>query len=383
MNLLDLLYGRGIQLRKVATTHGGEHQGPCPWCAGTNRFHVWPEKHTIDKQGATVKVPGAYWCRQCARNGDAIQFVMDYDHVTFKEAISKLGIKQDQVDQRRYPRRPPGADGRPPSDWQPAERPDPEGNWKQEAQKFVLSSAEQIFEAPEALAYLAGRGIREDAVMEFWLGWNPGTPSKTPGGKTWGLFRKREEWGLLPEKDEKTGKAKPLWLPVGWVIPYIVGASVVRIRIRQTDGAEFGPRYYMAPGSSSATMVIEPVPPTDHDVYVIVESELDAVLIAQEARDLCGVVALGSASTRPDKAAAAKLGRAAHILNALDNDGAGAKESGKWWREHYPDAERWTVPEGKDPGEAWKAGVNLREWIKEGLPEGLRKNKTGLMELEG
>jgi hypothetical protein len=163
-----------------------------------------------------------------------------------------------------------------------------------------------------------------------------------------------------------------LWLPIGWVIPYIQGDQVVRVRIRQLDGAEFGPRYYMVPGSSSATMVIEPRHPGYRDVYVIVEAELDAILIAQEASDLVGVMALGSSSTRPDKIATEKLNRAAHILNALDADGAGEKESGKWWRENYPDAERWPVPEGKDPGEAWQKGVDIREWVMEGLPEGLR-----------
>jgi hypothetical protein len=375
VNLLDFLYSRGIQLRKAGSTAGGEWQGPCPWCGGDDRFHVWPEKNTTDKQGREVKVPGAYWCRpglgHCGRSGDAIQFVIDYDHVTFKEAISKLGINSDYAGWCRYPKERRPESGSAP--WQPAERPDPAGTWKGEAQKFVMWAADRIFESPDTLLYLARRGIREETVAEFWLGWNPGTPSKKPGGKTWGLFRKREEWGLLPEKDEKTGKAKSLWLPVGWVIPYIVGGDVVRIRIRQPDDFEFGPRYDFVEGGSATTMVIEPAPPTDHDVYVVVESELDAVLIAQEARDLCGVVALGSASTRPDKAAAVKLGRAAWILNALDADGAGAKESGKWWREHYPEAVRWPVPEGKDPGDAWKAGVNIREWITEGLPEGLRR----------
>jgi hypothetical protein len=335
--------------------------------------------HTTDKEGRSVQVPGAYWCRpgigQCGRHGDAIQFVMDYDHVTFKEALGKLGVKLDQVDRHRYPKeRRPAADGTAP--WNPAERPEPKGDWKSEAQKFMIWAWEQIFEAPEALAYLAGRGIREETVLEYKLGWNPGKPPKRPDGKTWGLFRKREEWGLLPVRDEKTGKAKSLWLPIGWVIPYIAGGDVVRLRIRQPQEAEFGPRYYMVEGSSSANMVIKSASSTDHDVYVIVEAELDAILIAQEASDLVGVMALGSSSTRPDKRATAKLNKAAHILNALDADGAGEKESGKWWRENYPDAERWPVPEGKDPGEAYQRGVDIREWIRAGLPEGLRK-QTG------
>jgi hypothetical protein len=364
MNLLDLLYQRGIQLRKAGTTHGGEYQGPCPCCGGTDRFHAWPEQNTVDKSGRPVSCSGRYWCRpglgHCGKAGDAIQFVIDYDHLSFKEACARLGQRMEQVDSHRYPAKPHPVPG-----WQPVDREAPAMSWAEAAKKLVFWAYEQIFEHTAALDYLQGRGIREETLLTYGLGWNPGKNGQ-------GLYKSREAWGLLAERSEKTGKPRPLWLPIGWVIPYIQGDQVVRVRIRQLDGAEFGPRYYMVPGSSSATMVIEPRHPGYRDVYVIVEAELDAILIAQEASDLVGVMALGSSSTRPDKIATEKLNRAAHILNALDADGAGEKESGKWWRENYPDAERWPVPEGKDPGEAWQKGVDIREWVMEGLPEGLR-----------
>jgi DNA primase len=41
MNLVDLI-GRDTTLRKVASTHGGEYAGSCPWCGGDDRFRVWP-----------------------------------------------------------------------------------------------------------------------------------------------------------------------------------------------------------------------------------------------------------------------------------------------------------------------------------------------------
>lgn len=370
MDLLQILYQKGCKLRKAGTTHGGEYQGPCPWCGGTDRFHVWPEQGQIIKDGRTVAVPGRYWCRpglgHCGRSGDAIQFMIDFYQLSYKEACARLGQHVDPVEQRRHPTRKMETR----AVWDPCEKKSPEGMWCEQAKKFVLDCFDAIFTDEPAREYLAGRGISDDTLLTFGLGWNPGTTTKQ--GKRWGVFKKRESWGLLPEMDSKTGKAKVLWLPVGWVIPYIVGGHVVRIRIRQTDGAEFGPRYYVVPGSFSAPMVIPPRRVGYRDVYVIVEAELDAILIAQEAGDLCGVIALGSASTRPDRSAAEKLSKAAHIINALDADGAGAQETGKWWAEHYPDAVRWPVPEGKDPGDYYKAGGNIREWITEGLPEGLR-----------
>lgn len=376
MNLLDLMAQNGIRLRKAGNTHGGEYQGPCPWCGDasrkdSDRFHVWPKQNETDKQGRVVACPGKYWCRpglgHCGRSGDAIQFIIDYEGITFKEACARLGQKDDRTEARRYPRKPADESGK---TFEPVERTAPAEMWAKEAKRFAMDCYDAIYETPEAMAYLEGRGIRKETLGLFGLGWNAGTRNKN--GKRWGLFKKREGWGLSPVKDEKTGKAKPLWLPVGWVIPYMIGGEVARLRIRQTDGAEFGPRYYMVEGSSSAVMIISPKVPSHRDVYVIVESELDGILISQEASDLCGVIALGSASTRPDQAAVKVLKASAHILNALDSDGAGAKESGKWWAQHFPEAVRWPVPDGKDPGEAWQKGVDLREWIAEGLPEGLR-----------
>ena len=58
---------------------------------------------------------------------------------------------------------------------------------------------------------------------------------------------------------------------------------------------------------------------------VIVEAELDATLVFQEAGDLVGVLALGSASTKPDKWSHQALKKSGCILVALDNDQAGYK----------------------------------------------------------
>jgi hypothetical protein len=54
-------------------------------------------------------------------------------------------------------------------------------------------------------------------------------------------------------------------------------------------------------------------------------------------------------------------------LNALDYDAAGGKASKKW-RSAYPNSKRWPVPAGKDPGDAYKAGENIRNWVLAGLP---------------
>jgi hypothetical protein len=50
----------------------------------------------------------------------------------------------------------------------------------------------------------------------------------------------------------------------------------------------------------------------------------------------------------------------------------GAEACG-WWSKTFPDTwKRWPVPEGKDPGEAFQAGIDLRKWASDGLPPALR-----------
>jgi hypothetical protein len=100
---------------------------------------------------------------------------------------------------------------------------------------------------------------------------------------------------------------------------------------------------------------------------VIVESELDGLLIHQEAGDMVGVIALGFAQGRPNIEAHIELEQASVILIALDTDSAGAKEAWQWWAKQYRQARRWTWIIGKDPGEAYKNGLDIRTWISAGL----------------
>ena len=100
---------------------------------------------------------------------------------------------------------------------------------------------------------------------------------------------------------------------------------------------------------------------------VLVESDLDAWLIHQEAGDIVTVASLGSAGAKPDPVLAAFLLAAPQILVALDSDEAGRKAS-QWWIRTFLKAKLWPVPWGKDPGEAFGRAPRLvMEWIELGL----------------
>jgi DNA primase len=94
-------------------------------------------------------------------------------------------------------------------------------------------------------------------------------------------------------------------------------------------------------------------------------------MLAEKAGELVGTIAIETVAAKPDEGACALLKKALHVLVALDFDGPGAR-AWPWWRENIRDCVRWPVPKGKDPGEAFELGVDIREWVRAGLPRGLR-----------
>jgi hypothetical protein len=339
LNVIDIVE-QHTKLKKVASTKGGEWQGPCPWCGGKNRFHVWPQQNAGQ---------GTYWCRSCGKGGDAIQFLRDFEGKTFKEACDYLNIKMEEKSYKPTDTTP--------REFQPREPETPEELWQVKAGKFIAWAQEQLKNNQAQLDWLASRGINQAAAEAARLGWNPGENGKD-------LFRARTSWGLSELKKEN-GKPRMLWLPIGLVIPCTVNGIIQRVRIRRSEGE---PRYYIVPGSSSSTMALE----TDRKAFVLVESELDAIACASSTT-LAGSVATGTLEGKPDAAAYQVLKNATQILNALDygDEGGGkdaAKRANKWWSEKFGDkCERWPVPIGKDPGEAYAAGTDLETWIKKGL----------------
>lgn len=117
MDSILALIGSDTQLRRVASTNGGEYAGPCPWCGGRDRFRVWPE---LDG--------GCWWCRQCGRSGDTIAYLVESGRIDKREAYTlrhgdgtglplAVGLTRDA----------------PPSPPQAAEPPD--GLWQQQARR--------------------------------------------------------------------------------------------------------------------------------------------------------------------------------------------------------------------------------------------------------
>ena len=334
MNLIDLLQFDGYLMKKVSSTHGGEYAGPCPYCRkGRDRFRVFPDYHG-----------GRFWCRQCCKSGDAIQYLRDCQGLSYIEACEKMGTVAGRRSSRRKRRSVK-------SKFIPREvvTPDSFARWAEEAEIFLRQAGKRLWAegGGKARSFLHDRGLTSETILKAELGLIPED-----------CYHDRSSWGL-PEENNENGRKKKVWTPAGILIPWRENGRAIRLRIRR-DPAGDGPRYVIIPGSSMTPMKWN----MDREVLTIVESELDGLLVDQEAGDMTGVIALGSVSMRPDRETHELLMKARMILVALDHDRAGALESRRFWKPVYGNkAKRWMTPVGKDPSEARQKGLSIRAWI--------------------
>ena len=331
MELNELITSTGHTLKRKTAN---EWAGACPFCGGNDRFIVTPEKDL-------------YWCRQCNKTGDAIQFLMDVKHLTFKEAALQLGR---ELTSRAWQPLQRKAEAK--TTWTPRTTTAPGELWQHAAQAFLEGTQRTLWhdQGKHARAWLHDRGLNDSTIRSAGLGWNTLDP-----------YHDREAWGLAPEANDQ-GKARNVWTPAGLVIPLIEGGQVIRLRIRRPEPGN-GARYVTVTRSAMKPMTLG----IEKKNFVIVESELDGLLIHQEAGDVVGVIALGNAQARPDIEAHQALDQAEVILVSLDTDKAGAKEAWQWWAKQYPQARRWPCINGKDPSEAYKNGLDIRAWTLAGL----------------
>ena len=165
MDILDLLQQDGHQVKRVSSTHGGEFAGPCPFCGGNDRFRVWPEKDR-------------YWCRQCGKTGDSIQYLRDARGMTYMQACGALQIGRRVMSLTRQKR----------PTWTPRETRTPKGAWQEKASVFLTWTQKQLWseQGADTRTWLnQDRGLSDKTIKRVGLGWNPKN-----------LWRNRTTWGL-------------------------------------------------------------------------------------------------------------------------------------------------------------------------------------------
>jgi DNA primase len=261
--------GKRIQLKKA----GREFKACCPFHdEKTPSFTVVPNK-------------GFYHCFGCGAHGTAIGFLMEYEHMSFVEAVealaAMLGVEVPRSESDR-----------------PARRYD---------ELFTLmSSVEQHFQnclrdAPVAVDYLKQRGIDGATAKRFGIGFAP------------------EGWSVVLDKFGKSPEAIERLLATGLIIRKDNGQHYDRFRerivfpIRDARGRTIGfggralgdgePKYLNSPetvlfhkgrelyGLYEARQALRNI-----DRLVVVEGYMDVVALARNGIDFA-IATLGTATT--------------------------------------------------------------------------------------
>lgn len=334
MSLLQLADELNLASKRTASTHGGEYHSSCPSCGGKDRFIIWEQQ-------------GRYFCRQCQKTGDAIQFCRDFMGMDYRSACAKLQLQLKETFSQKFFEK---------QRFKPVSADFPSLIWRENAGHFVRSCSaalEKDFIVQERL--ITERDLSKTTIQQFCIGWNSITS-----------FVSLPHWGL-PSSLNAQGQGKKLWLPRGIVIPTISSNEVIKIKIRRSDWKEEDkhPKYVEISGSMKSPSLYGNA---GTKVIVILEAEFDAILVQQFASDLCCCMAIGGAGKRPDSHADQLLRNASIVLFALDFDEAG-KKAYLFWRSTYPNLRAWPIPKGKSPGDAIKMGIDLRKWILNGLSQ--------------
>ena len=330
LSAIDLLALTGIH-KRVATTNGGEYAGPCPFCGGEDRFRVWPE-HADGK--------GRWWCRQCDKSGDAIDFVRERDNLSYTEALAQLNLEAQEAPTERKARKGEKIREKPAQrSLQEAELP----TWDQREARALVEDCEVALwsdDGAKARAWLADRGLTDQTIKDWHIGYN--------------------------DKDQDL---RGLWVRRGIVIPcFSRDWRVWYLKIRRAvpggsdyDPQTHGPKYVQVKGAGRGALFgLSHL--SDRKTLTICEGELDAILLWQEAGELVDVVATGSATTRPGPRFLAHLAGASRWLVALDQDRAGDRGA-DWWDDFSARVRRVRPLQGNDLTDFHQAGGDLKAWI--------------------
>ncbi len=317
--------GRRTQLKKA----GREFKACCPFHdEKTPSFTVSPGK-------------GFYHCFGCGAHGTAVGFLMEFDHMSFVEAIESLANSMGVEVPRSE------------SD-QPARRYDELFSLMDTVARHWQTC---LKETPEAVEYLKKRGIDGSTAKRFGIGFAP------------------DGWSNVLDKFGSSDEAAERLLTTGLIIQKDNGKHYDRFRdrimfpIRDARGRTIGfggrtmgdgePKYLNSPetvlfhkgrelyGLYEARQALRHI-----DRLVVVEGYMDAVALARNGIDFA-VATLGTATTNEHLNRLFRLTENAYF--AFDGDRAGKKAAWRALENALPQVREGRqirfvfLPEGHDP----------------------------------
>ena len=317
--------GRRVQLKKA----GREFKACCPFHdEKTPSFTVSPGK-------------GFYHCFGCGAHGTAIGFLMEYDHMSFVEAIESLAhtmgleVPRDESDK-------------------PARRYDELFSLLDSVARYWQSC---LKDAQAAIDYVKNRGIDGATAKRFGIGYAP------------------DGWSNVLDKFGKSPEAIERLLATGLIIRKDNGQHYDRFRdrimfpIRDSRGRTIGfggrtlgdgePKYLNSPetvlfhkgrelyGLYEARQALRQI-----DQLVVVEGYMDVVALSRHGIDF-SVATLGTATTGEHLNQLFRLTE--HVCFAFDGDRAGRKAAWRALENALPQIREGRqvrfvfLPDGHDP----------------------------------
>lgn len=315
-----------------------------------------------DKNPSLFLNPGgqSYRCFGCGARGDAFTWLMEREKWGFRETLDYLaGLVGLTPEGQPHPDHKPRAPR--PAAQQPEETP-PGATWQARGRLFLERAQAVLWEDAGAVGrdYLHGRGLRDDTLRAWGLGWC-----------THDVFDAPNRWGLQNKK---------IYFPRGVVIPHLVEADLWALKIRRfVEGRPAGKadgRKYDGPRGGQATLYGVDRLRYGERPLLVVEAELDALLLWQEAGDLVDVVALAGASREIPGRWLVRLLAYTRIFAALDADGAGTVNAARLTAL----SKRITpasIPAGNDPTEYYQQGGNVCAWVRSLLGDTVAATEAG------
>ena len=317
--------GRRTQLKKA----GREFKACCPFHdEKTPSFTVSPSK-------------GFYHCFGCGAHGTAVGFLMEFDHMSFVEAIESLASSMGVEVPRSE------------SD-QPARRYDELFSLMDTVARHWQSC---LKETPEAVEYLKKRGIDGSTAKRFGIGFAP------------------DGWSNVLDKFGKSEEATEKLLATGLIIRKDNGKHYDRFRdrvmfpIRDARGRTIGfggrtmgdgePKYLNSPetvlfhkgrelyGMYEARQALRHI-----ERLVVVEGYMDTIALARHGIDFV-VATLGTATTNEHLNRLFRLTE--NVYFSFDGDRAGKKAAWRALENALPQVREGRqirfvfLPEGQDP----------------------------------
>jgi len=327
---VDIAQVAGLSLRGNSN---GERYGACPKCGGVDRLHVkWHAGRTW------------FFCRKChPERGDFIDFLVWRDGLDKREAVREAERILNRTATSAAP------DATTPTTYATTggevELP-PEENWQATILRVIETCEAALWadnaHAAKAREWLGKRGLNDDTLRAFHVGYQPDTKGATIAGH---------------------------YIPQGFTLPSIVGASVWQVRIRRTPKAlKDRPELSKYTGTQgNKTGLFNAASLRGAKVAIVTGGEFDAMLAAQtlaaQGINGVGVVTFGSETKSPSLRWLMALARVDRVLVAYDNDGEGERGADRWKAALGERVQRVSVPSGKDITEFWQNGGDLAAWL--------------------